>query len=197
MKKYINIGHFSLFKNEKKINKAFMKFKDEKDGKFIYKKTYQTDESLFFDEIGKYGQGIVSLCNDKSIKLYDNAEAIADISIKYNNFFVNNSNKDGKYIFEYKVDDNIGRLYGYYKIKNGVKRKEFMYIHLQKRKVEVDYRNKDSFLIIPNKIINNNINKIDKKQFNRLCKRITILRKKYMLIKLSNMLKKIKRIYRK
>ena len=72
-----------------------------------------------------------------------------------------------------------------------------MYIHLQKRKVEVDYRNKDSFLIIPNKIINNNINKIDKKQFNRLCKRITILRKKYMLIKLSNMLKKIKRIYRK
>ena len=63
MIKYTDIGHFSLFKNNKKINESFMEFKDEK-GALIYKKVYSLNESFLFDETGKYHRAAIGFSSD-------------------------------------------------------------------------------------------------------------------------------------
>lgn len=193
MIRYIDIGHFSLFKNNKKINESFMKFKDKND-KLIYKKVYSLNESFLFDETGKNHQGIVKFYNNKDFKLYNNTSVVADISIKYNNFIVNTlgNKQDGKYIFEYKVENNIGKLVGYYYIKNNMKTKEYMYIHLQKRKMLVKISNKKNYLIVPNSFIDKKLEKIEFHTFEKLMKKITIIRKEYIMLRAQRLFAKIK-----
>lgn len=193
MIKYIDIGHFSLFKNNKKINESFMKFKD-KNGRLIYKKVYSLNESFLFDETGKDQQGIVKFYDNKNFKLYNNTSVIADISIKYNNFIVSTlgNKKDGKYFFEYKVENNIGKLVGYYHINNTIEIKEYMYIHLQKRKMLVKISNNKNYLIVPNAFIDKKFKKIELHTFEKLMKKITIIRKEYIMFRAKRGLAKIK-----
>lgn len=193
MIKYTDIGHFSLFKNNKKINESFMEFKDEK-GALIYKKVYSLNESFLFDETGKYHQGIVKFYDNKNLKLYNNTSVVADISIKYNNFVVSTlgNKQDGKYIFEYKVENNIGNVVGYYCINNNIKEKEYMYIHLQKRKMSVRNSDNQNYLIIPDSFIDNNFETIELNSFEKLVKRITIFRKEYIILRVQRLFAKIK-----
>ena len=186
-------GHFSLYKNNDKVNKSFFKYRDIDNSSLIYKSTFQTDESLFFDETGKYGHGIVNYYynNKENLKMYNEQKNIADVSVKYNNLIVYNSESDGKCIFEYIVENNTSKLYSYYKFGRNIKKKEYMYIHLQKRKMNVETGNKNNFLIVPDKMISKDINYIDKKVFNKLCKNITIYRKFFCKLKLTNLLNKI------
>ena len=193
MIRYIGIGHFSLYKNDKKINESFMKFKNE-NGELQYKKVYRTDESFFFDETGRDNHGIVKFFDNTNYKLYNNTSVIADVSVKYNNFIISTlgNTSDGKYIFEYKIENDIGKLVGYYNINKHIEIKEYMYIHLQKRKMLVNVTNSKNYLIIPNSFIDNTLEKIALKDFKKLTKKVTKIRKEYLVLKTKSYLKNSK-----
>lgn len=193
MIRYIGIGHFSLYKNNKKINESFMKFKNE-NGELQYKKVYRTDESFFFDETGRDNHGIVKFFDNTNYKLYNNTSVIADVSVKYNNFIISTlgNTSDGKYIFEYKIENDIGKLVGYYNINKHIEIKEYMYIHLQKRKMLVNVTNSKNYLIIPNSFIDNTLEKIALKDFKKLTKKVTKIRKEYLVLKTKSYLKNSK-----
>ena len=185
-------GHFSLYKNNDKVNKSFLEYKDMSNNSLIYKSIFQTDESMFFDETGKYGQGIVNYYNKNkaNLKMYNEQKNIADISVKYNNLIVYGSETDGKCIFEYTVEDNTSKIYSYYKSNKIIQKKEYMYIHLQKRRINVETSNKNNFLIIPDKIVDKDVIYINEKYFNKSCKRISTYRKYFYKMKIENLLKK-------
>lgn len=192
MIKYINTGHFSLYKNVQKVNEIFMKYIDEKK-KPMYKNVFTSSKSFFFDEQGTKKDGIVNFFERNNYKIYIENDMIADINIKYNNLFISTANnfENGKNIFEYKIYNGKSKLIAYYNKNSEIKQKEYMYIHLQKRKMEVKTTNKENFIIIPNKFIYVVCEKIDKRCFNKFCKRITILRSQYISLMLKRMVDKV------
>ena len=196
IKKYDKIfefGHFSLYKNTNNINKSFMKYKDSISKKFIYIDTFTTNESLFFDEIGKYKNGIISFYNqDKSIKMFKNYNVVADISVVYNNLIVESNKQDGKCIFEFNVENDVSRINAYYLNRKELRVKEYMYLHLQKRNIKIESHYRKNILIIPNKIIDDKFKEKDIKLFNKYCKKVTLIRKKFLIIKFKNLLNKFK-----
>lgn len=179
-------GHFTLYKNEKRINENFKELIDEESKEPLYKKIYSSNSSYYFDE----WTGIIKLYDDIKYKMY-NKEVIADISIKYNNLLVSSDKKNKKYIFKWCIYQGKSKIYGLYKYKNKIEKQEFMYIHLQKRKMELQINEyKNQFYIVPNKFIN--INKeIDKDVFEAYNNKLTMIRKEYLNIKLKRAYKKI------
>lgn len=185
--KIYRAAHFSLYKNNEKINKSFMEFKD-KNNESIYKNVYSSNESFFFDENGKKNDGILNFFNKNGLSMYANKENIADVSIKYNNLVILNSlNRKYASIFEYDNKNKECNLYAYTKIKRKMYKKEYMYMHLQKRKMEVLTKNTDKFLVIPNKFTDF----LDvEKNYDKLKKNITSIRKEYIKNKIINILEK-------
>ena len=186
--KIYRAAHFSLYKNNERVNKSFMEFKD-KNNEAIYKNVYSSNESFFFDENGKNNDGILKFFDKNGLSMYANKENIADISIKYNNLLMlYNVNKMHPSIFEYNNNDNQSKLYAYIKIKGEIHKTEYMYVHLQKRKMEILTKNTNRFLIIPNKFID----ELDVIQnFKKLKKKITIFRKDYIKAECIKKMKKI------
>lgn len=164
---------------------------NEKYGKPIYKSVFTSNESFLFDEQGKNKNGIVNLFDGKKLKLYAKINIIADISVKYNNLIISTADnkKNGKYIFEFENENN-STLYGYYKLQGELMKKEYMYIHLQKRKMLIKANNHKSFLIIPNEIVDKNKVKLDNKLFSKLNKKVTIIRKEFIILKMQRFKKK-------
>ncbi|MPW14597.1 DUF6625 family protein [Lactobacillus helveticus] len=161
-----NYGALSLYKNDYEMNNLFRRENKYKDC-LSYKYVYRTNFSLYFDEMGGhkygYGQSIVAL-REKNIKILMN-KVCADVKPKSYNFELYVTNEKYDY-FEF-ID---GKLWG---IKNGKKIKEFVYLHLQKRKIEIENNlNKDAFYIGPSiicnkesKVISNYKNKFNKRKF--------------------------------
>lgn len=191
LKKYDKIyraGHFSLYKNNQFINESFMQFKDDNDFP-IYRYVYSSNDSFFFDETGKNNKGILNFYNKNNLSLYSNKMDIADISTKYNNLVIlNNKNFNRPSIFFYRNNNQQSELYAYTKIKGKIYIKEYMYIHMQKRKIKIQTRNVDEYIIIPDMFIDNiDINK----NYEKLNKKLTLIRKEYLYNKLKNLIKKL------
>lgn len=139
-------GHMTLMKNSDVMNTLFMK---KIDGKEYYKKVLQSDEVFNFDEDFQERININTICRQQGIDVWKD-EKIADIYTKSSDF--RRVTDDG---FEDKSRNyyvwNDGKLTRQIKKGNSWQTEEYMYIHLQKRKMGIGI-NLDStiFKIIPN-----------------------------------------------
>ena len=177
--KIYKYGHFSLYKNCEIINNNFKELLDTNNNP-KYKKVFQSDKSFFFDETA----GIVKVYDDNKYKMYANRKVIADISIKYNNLIPMSWKENKNYIFQKYIENDVCKLCGYYLEKGKVKKQEFMYIHLQKRKMDNLVSNANDFYIFPNKFIDTNY--VDDNIIYRYLHKIVLLRKEYIKYRLNN-----------
>lgn len=168
--KFLPLGHLSLYRNTKENN---MRFMEDIPGFSNYKKIFTDDRNFLFDELG-----IIKIYNKTSSKFFDKI-IFADIkpNIKrytmctnlkyYPNIYEEFNKRYKKVNFNKQVfiwDDN--KIYQYYIDCNRVQKREYIYIHIQKRKwcLKSEYSNR---MVISNnevfKAENTNIEKIIKK----------------------------------
>lgn len=142
--KVFNLGHLTLYKNDERTNRIFMKRLTGVH--YTYKEAYQVSFSTAFDE----KSAIYPLSMNGNYTMYDDKDIIADIwpdTVRYRTFYTYDTDYD--HIYSYQN----GRVIGHFIINGEISEKEFLYIHLQKRKMEYETKSKDKFLIIPDKFI--------------------------------------------
>ena len=157
--KISHLGPFCLYKNNLKINKAFMQ-----NGycKFNYKNILSSKVHFGFDEIGKYG--INSIFEKNNLSIYDYQKNAADINCILEGMNITSGHSGtystdiGKRVFEF----NKGKIYGYSVENEKLDKKEYAYIHFQKRKMENNCEKKDNFIILHHSFEDLKDRKIDK-----------------------------------
>lgn len=161
--KILFCGHMSIYKNTHLINTMFMK-KLNNGVSFL---DVYTDSNFYnFEEIGSIS--ISQIFIENNLKMYNMENDFADISNKTNEFrtsFVSLKNN----VLRYKMHKSKKKIYSFeenglfeYSICHGnVIKREIMYIHFKRRKMNVLCNNNSmNFIIVPNKFISDV--KIDK-----------------------------------
>ncbi len=127
--KYYKLGHLTLFHNDSENNTAFMT-----EDVVSYREAFTTKRIAVFDEF----QGIQRIF-DKSGKTTYFSRDYADITAGRNRFTLSDifveDNGSNNYSHQVFVRED-GCIYRYYEIGNSIKKEEFAYIHLQKRKFD-------------------------------------------------------------
>lgn len=139
--KLFRTGHFSLIRNDPKLNELFFKYG-------TYKITLTSPVIYGYDEsITGYHLGFAGELIENGYTFGDFAEWIADIDFRHYPFY-EISNMGVPCVFLYEN----GRVYRLRKEENVIKKQERMYVHLQKRKMDVDPDiDLNKFLICPNR----------------------------------------------
>lgn len=148
--KIFTLGHLSIYKNEKENNSRFL---EKIDGQFQYQKVFSNPIAFAFDE--QYSKSINTIFLQNDYSLYsDNFSADID---PYNiNFRLNIQNSEARNYNLENVKKQLfvwknGGVFRYYIANNELVTEEFMYIHLQKRSMEVAVETEEtSILIVPN-----------------------------------------------
>lgn len=169
------LGHCSIYKNDIK-NIAFLKEMLLKNIRM--REVYQNERNFSFDEEFNKSINNIFIVNNKKIYL---KELEANIYMKSTFFKLTKYNFElKKYIIENKKEFiiiyNFGNLEGYYLEKGKLKKDEYLYIHMQSRKMKIKEKNlnENFFKIIPNffenlefnEITIENIKKIKKRKYN-------------------------------
>lgn len=199
-KKLFILGHLTLYENTKINNRVFM---SKVNGKKYFEDVFRNSENYIFDEL--YNKSINNIYNFLKIPYYKNI-LCADIYTKSSKFkIVENYEEQSK---KYKIKNHKKNffVYDYGKIKEIYLEdsqwiiKEYMYIHLQKRKMKVKkIDNINYFKIIPNEFSNleisnlfsNNLKNIDKIKKYKINCHYFLLRSKNLIKKIKNKLRKI------
>lgn len=209
-------GHATLYRNSEKINKLFMKeYIVNGISRKIYKKYFSSARVYGFDELYMKINGNIRI-NDifekEKIKIYKKNSAaniygsksffkvIEDYDlINKIDIFEKKEDKDKLFIYE------NGKIKKYFIRDKKLESKEYMYIHLQLRKMKMDkgIENQKIYKIIPNKFekLEKNIDlknyyKIKRKRFNLQAIKIFI-RYDFPKIIPSSIKKILKKIYKK
>lgn len=141
--KVLKHGHFTLIRNTRDAN-AF--YKMEVSGKHNYKEVFSSPKNYAFDEWG----GVSTFLELCGIKQYY-AMIYADVNFCYDFFQV--LHVDIGYTPQVFIW-NRGTLFRKYYFEGEVREQEFMYIHLQKRNMKVEFSPSDKvhyFLIGPHR----------------------------------------------
>ena len=139
------VGHLTLMKNKKEVNEFF-----KNDNNF--KKIFSNSKNFVYDE--GFDDSVNNILQKMNKKIY-NIEEIADISVNNSSFVLTNYDfKINNYVSEKKVKSFFtwedGKVIRYIlKDKNWIK-KEYIYIHLQKRNMKVNNKNNNIYKIVPN-----------------------------------------------
>lgn len=171
------LGHLTIYRNTRENNRIFM---SEYQGSEIYKKVLSTPEIYTFDEEWKDNANICRIFESKGKRCYKE-DLSFNVACAYNKFRriqylgVDKWPKLNGYKFEkYKealyLWDN-GNIYRYYVNNNNVIREEFLYMHLQGRKMKMDKRitkYTKCFKIVNDEFILNNITDINIITFNKI-----------------------------
>lgn len=174
--KIYSAGHFTIYKNDYKNKNAFKYVKDE-NGEFLYEKVFSTNSSFYFDEF----YGIFKLYGvDENYSMYAKLDVIADISHRYVDLYPIDQLHHSNQVFEWSCKNEKCNLFGYYMFDGNIQKKEYMYIHLQKRNMKVSSVNSNKFYIVANEF--KNLDGINKKLF-----------KKMKMIRISYVKYKVKR----
>ena len=161
IKKYDKLyeyGHFVLYKNNKENNSIY-----KNTDILNYKRVFQNRGSWCFDE----KCGIQKIFDSLGINTYKKNEMM-DISPKHYQLRRVESDKAIKnykrQIFYYQN----GKVYCCYFEDSNIKQEEFLYIHLQKRKMNVLCNNFDSYFITPDSFVDKDLNQeIEIKDFKK------------------------------
>ena len=126
-------GHLCIYRNTEKINLLF-KYNHNFRDCYRYDRVYTRMFGCDYDEWGtKYGLGLSTICNRLLIPTYDKID-FADISFSHFDFRL--AIKDG---FEPQVFVSTPQgLFGYRLVNNMLQKKEYLYVHLQKRNMRVN-----------------------------------------------------------
>lgn len=159
--KLFSLGHLTLYKNTKENNIIFM---SELNGKERYKEVFTQNYGFAFDEWLPGNVNEIYINSDKKIQLTNIG---ADINSYNTNFQLVYFDVEKKvYVFD-DVDNSIfewndGTLYQIYIKKDQLIKKEFPYVHLQKRNMKDKRRNNNinRYFIIPNKFVDYSSNPI-------------------------------------
>lgn len=158
LKKYDRIsdsGHFTLFKNTKEMVTAYRTLTAL--NCYSYKEVFTNRKNYAFDEWGS-NKGLNRILLENNFKIYNRPICFADICIHSYGlkntriYFDSNEVKKRNIVFLF----NRGELLQYYLDENGnLKYNQESYVHLQKRPMVNNVKNKETFLIVPpNKFIN-------------------------------------------
>lgn len=141
--KIYDLGHLSLYKNNKDVTNAFMG-----NSQYIvpYKDIFNHKYNCIFDEnYNETNRGINQVLQRQGFKVYVERSEIADIDIKYKNFHIHNRNGEFDFYFQYKN--------GVLKLKRFTNKsfeQNVAYAHYQQRKnIPVLVENIDSFISAP------------------------------------------------
>ena len=189
------LGHCTLIKNSSKINEFFKKsIQQEK----RFREVYTNFNNCSFDE--EFKNSINTLFQKYKLKIFLE-EFEANIYMKSSNFNLvkYDFSKESYYIIKRKKSfftyEN-GKIFQYFLEKKEIKKEEFLYIHMQSRKMEVKINiNEPYYKIIPNsfekleykEITKDNFYKIKNKNFNL---HYFKLRSKNLYIKILKFLKR-------
>lgn len=133
-------GHLSFVRNTKEINNIIL----SQD----YVKTILTGKAIYaWDEIyDGYYKGLNQILIDSNLPVFDGKHLVSDIDYRHKYFrIVEEQNTNN--VFEYRD----GNLYKYSLTNNEILKTETLYIHLQKRKMEVCTSNVTHYFIVPDK----------------------------------------------
>lgn len=133
------LGHMEIYKNTYDNNRVFML---PVDGRYWYRDSFSSERTTVFDESGNGEENINTIYKAYNKRLFTedlsmNCSVVPTRFVKvtylYNsNLFATEETKDALYIFD------KGDLYRLYKIGNKIVREDFLYIHLQLRKMKVN-----------------------------------------------------------
>lgn len=144
------LGHFCLYKNQPNINTLFM---SKQYSKINYEDILSSDMHFGFDEIGEYG--INNIFQNEGCTIFNYEKYVADIScardgmtlavFEDNHFYP----LFGKRIFAFEK----GHIFAYELLEANICKKEYAYVHLQKRNMNnlLGNTQPNSFLILPDK----------------------------------------------
>ena len=145
--KISHLGHLCLYKNNKTMRECF---KLKSDSLIDYRDILSSTMHFGFDEIGDYG--INNLLRKNGYTIYDYESYVADISCARDGMVLSIYKDDkfsplwGSRIFAYEN----GKIYAYELVNQDIIKKEYAYIHLQKRKVTNNAtKGSKKFLILP------------------------------------------------
>ncbi|PQF67856.1 DUF6625 family protein [Enterococcus faecium] len=188
------LGHCTLIRNTPTLNRLFMKKLNDE---ILFKKVYSQEKNFSFDE--EFNKSINNIFLEEKRRIYM-SEVEANIYTKSSHFKLTNYNFEKKRYEVFSKKNTIfiykdGRIWNI-SLRNGsLVNEEFMYIHLQSRKMQVKRKNRDYYKIIPNAFEDITQDITQKKGF--------ILEKKcnpnfhYFKIRTKNLYIKIKRVLMK
>lgn len=193
------LGHLTFYRNTDEITTLFMK---EIQGRFLYKEVMQSAASCNFDEDWNGVLNINDIFRQEGKRIYENPEnesLIADIYVKSSDFRVTYQKrgewkdiveKRKRAIFAY-VD---GKLVRYEMVNHQLTEQEYLYIHLQKRRMELKpgVLESGNYLIIPNAFVPLK-EPITVENFRR--QRVKYCNLHYFRIRWSNLKTKVKRYF--
>lgn len=182
--KILRTGHLSFVRNIKEINEIFKKYD-------TYKITLSSPVIYGYDEsIDGYHLGFAGELLDNGYDFYYNDKLIADVDFRFFPFHVV-SNPEKACVFLY---DN-GKTYRIDRTEDKeLQKTEVMYVHLQKRKMDVKCSlDSQKFLIVPNAFIDYDIKLLESDYF---WKSVTEDRSDYFDFKLEKKEARIRDIIR-
>ena len=162
------LGHCTLYKNTEEINKVFMK---EYKGEKLYKKAYTSNDSFAFDE--EYlPDNVNRIFKEYGYRVLED-DYSANISILHSDFrLVRFDQLSRNYIVE-KKNRNLfvfdkGTIKRYQKVFNELVVTDYMYIHLQRRKMKLALDNNDKYKIVTNRFTDLEVDNIDDSSFDKV-----------------------------
>lgn len=157
--KFLPMGHLSLYKNNKENN---MKFMENIDGYSDYKKIFTDDRNYLFDELA-----LIKIFNKNKEKFFDKI-IYADIWPSKRRYTMCTGLKYYPSIYEeFRKEYNPvnfkeqifmwqnKKIIQYYFQENKMGRREYIYIHIQKRKWYLDGEYSDEMIISENRVFSN------------------------------------------
>lgn len=152
--KIFGLGHLSIFKNTYDNNRLFMQ---PVNNELFYKQAFTKKELFVFDEMSKFDKNIIRIFQEYNKKCY-----LEDISLNISNLYPflsrsvldYRSNKFNRNGLPMKVFFVNGNIIGYTITDTEINRNDYLYVHLQGRKIRSKYKYSKQFQILPDRIIN-------------------------------------------
>lgn len=202
------LGHMELYKNTYENNRTFMLPIGER---YLYKESFSSSKTTVFDECGSGAENINDI-----FKYYDKPVYTKDLSMNCsvvptrfvrvtyyaeNDSFCTEKTKDALYIFD---KGNLFRLYKDART-NKIIREDFLYIHLQLRKMKFDSHilSEERFKILENRfeliensdILDQPVESLTIRKFNTVRRHAISFR--FIRLQVKWKINKLKRIVRK
>ena len=141
------LGHLMIFKNTYENNRLFMSGE--------YKKAFTAGENVIFDECWNNTENIHDIFLKNHKKVYERDLSV-NFKILSNTFVKITFQPESRVFLEDKTEclytwEN-GKIYRYY-MKDGLVKEEYLYIHLQERKMKYQHDLGNVYKIVPNSFL--------------------------------------------
>lgn len=194
------LGHMTIFKNTPENNRLFM---SQISNRIVYKDILANSSNCWFDEEWMNDYNINKIFLSKEKKVYQEDLSL-NIAVAHNHFrrikyvgiknappygFEVENEKKALYIWE------KGNLYRLYKENGQLKREDFLYMHLQKRRMKMNpsILNMERFKIVPDEFLPLETEHIDINNFDKIQKYGHCFHTQRIFI--ENMKRKIKKAF--